>query len=153
VLVMAAGQLAGALAWLAISGEDAPDLIASAPVGTREVVRAKIEAVIGAIAVMFLPFIAALVWLSPPHAVIAALGILAAAASATQIQLAFRAQAKRSQFRRRQVSSRFATFAEAFSSIGWAGAAGLAAAGNFFAVLAAGFAISVLFAARLIGPR
>ena len=32
VLVMAAGQLAGGLAWLAISGEDAPDLIASAPV-------------------------------------------------------------------------------------------------------------------------
>ena len=27
VLVMAAGQLAGGLAWLAISGEDAPDLV------------------------------------------------------------------------------------------------------------------------------
>ena len=32
VLVMAAGQLAGGLAWLAISGEDAPDLVATAPV-------------------------------------------------------------------------------------------------------------------------
>jgi len=32
VLIMAAGQLAGGLAWLAISGEDAPDLIATAPV-------------------------------------------------------------------------------------------------------------------------
>ena len=32
VAIMAAGQLAGGLAWLAISGEDAPDLIASAPV-------------------------------------------------------------------------------------------------------------------------
>ncbi|WP_204307097.1 hypothetical protein, partial [Klebsiella aerogenes] len=31
VLVMAAGQLAGGLAWLAISGEDAPDLVATAP--------------------------------------------------------------------------------------------------------------------------
>ena len=35
VLVMAAGQLAGGLAWLAISGEDAPDLVASAPVPAR----------------------------------------------------------------------------------------------------------------------
>ncbi len=32
VLVMAAGQLAGGLAWLAISGEDAPELVATAPV-------------------------------------------------------------------------------------------------------------------------
>ena len=35
VLVMAAGQLAGGLAWLAISGEDAPDLVATAPVPAR----------------------------------------------------------------------------------------------------------------------
>ena len=32
VLVMAAGQLAGGLAWLSISGEDAPDLVATAPI-------------------------------------------------------------------------------------------------------------------------
>ena len=32
ILIIAAGQLAGSLAWLAISGEDAPDLIAPAPV-------------------------------------------------------------------------------------------------------------------------
>jgi ABC-2 type transport system permease protein len=38
----------------------------------------------------------------------------------------FRGQARRSQFRRRQTSSRLATFAEAFSSIGWAATAALA---------------------------
>ncbi|MEZ5799935.1 MAG: hypothetical protein R3D29_05025 [Nitratireductor sp.] len=43
VLVMAAGQLSGGLAWLAISGEDAPQLVATAPV-TRMILRAKIEA-------------------------------------------------------------------------------------------------------------
>src|SRR4029077_20498875 len=37
VLVMAAGQLAGGLAWLAISGEDAPDLVATAPVLARSI--------------------------------------------------------------------------------------------------------------------
>ena len=31
VLVMAAGQLAGGLAWLTISGEDAADLVTTAP--------------------------------------------------------------------------------------------------------------------------
>src|SRR5262249_3782051 len=49
VLVMGAGQLAGGLAWLAISGEDAPDLVATAPVAPRDIIRAKIEAVLGAI--------------------------------------------------------------------------------------------------------
>src|SRR4030095_13574360 len=32
VIVMAAGQLAGGLSWLAISGEDAHDLVVTAPV-------------------------------------------------------------------------------------------------------------------------
>ena len=39
ILIIAAGQLAGSLAWLAISGEDAPDLIASAPVTTARISR------------------------------------------------------------------------------------------------------------------
>ncbi len=41
VLVMAAGQLAGGLAWLAISGEDAPDLVATAPIAARSLHRAR----------------------------------------------------------------------------------------------------------------
>src|SRR5207302_1924692 len=41
VLVMAAGQLAGGLAWLAISGEDAPDLVATAPIPASWIIRAK----------------------------------------------------------------------------------------------------------------
>jgi ABC-2 type transport system permease protein len=47
ILIMAAGQLAGGLAWLAVSGEDAPDLITSAPVTNACVLRAKTEAVMG----------------------------------------------------------------------------------------------------------
>src|SRR5258705_13050330 len=55
VLIMAAGQLAGGLAWLAISGEDAPDLIATAPVPAARVWRAKAEAVAGGMAIVFGP--------------------------------------------------------------------------------------------------
>jgi len=153
VLVMAAGQLAGGLAWLAISGEDAPDLVATAPVPPRHINRAKIEAVMGAIVVVFAPFVAALAWLSLYHALVAALGIVAAAASATQVQLWFRRQAKRSQFRRRQVSSRVATFAEAFSSISWAATAALAATGTWLAAVPAAIAIGTLLGTRLISPR
>jgi len=152
VLVMAAGQLAGGLAWLAISGEDAPDLVSSAPVSARDLLRAKIEAVMGGIAVVFVPFALALALISPFDALVAALCVAAAAASATAIQLWFRAQARRSHFRRRQTSSRVATFAEAFSSIAWAATGALAASGTWFAVLPGLFAIGVLAFARLISP-
>jgi ABC-2 type transport system permease protein len=152
VLVMAAGQLAGGLAWLAISGEDAPDLVATAPVTTGRILRAKVEAVMGAVAVVFAPFLIGVALAAPLTALIAALGIIAAAAAATAIQLWFRAQAKRSHFRRRQTSSRLATFAEAFSSIAWAGTAALAAAGTWFAVAAGLIALAILGGVRLISP-
>ena len=67
-------------------------------------------------------------------ALMAAGGIVISAVSATLIQLWFRTQARRKHFRRRQTSSRVATFAEAFSSIAWAATAGLAAAGFCSAV-------------------
>lgn len=153
VLVMAAGQLAGGLAWLAISGEDAPDLVASAPIPAGWVVRAKTEAVVGAVALIFAPFLAALALVSPRDALAAAAGIVLATAAATSIQLWFRAQARRKHFRRRHTSSRVATFAEAFSSIAWAATAGLAAAGRWQAAITAVIALGILLAARAISPR
>jgi len=125
VVVMAAGQLAGGLAWLTISGEDAADLVATAPLPARRVIRAKIEVVLIAIAMLFAPLVTALAFAAPSQAAVTAIGVSIAAASATAIQLWFRVQAQRSQFRRRQTASRLATFAEAFSSIGWAATAAL----------------------------
>jgi ABC-2 type transport system permease protein len=153
VVVMAAGQLAGGLAWLSISGEDAPDLVASAPIAARRILQAKIEAVIGMIALVFAPIVAMLAFDSMFAAVVATFGVLTAAASATLIQLCFRTQAKRSQFRRRQTSSRIATFAEAFSSIAWAAASGLAAAATWFAIFPALIAIGIMAGVRMISPK
>ena len=78
-----------------------------------------------AIAVIFAPLVAALAFASPLQAAVTAHGVIIATTSAAAIQLWFRVQAKRSQFRRRQTSSRLATFAEAFCSIGWAATAAL----------------------------
>jgi ABC-2 type transport system permease protein len=153
VLVMAAGQLAGGLAWLAISGEDAPDLVATAPIPASWIVRAKMEAVTGSVALVFAPFIAAMALASPHDALIAAGGIAVSAASATLIQLWFRIQARRKHFRRRQTSSRVATFAEAFSSISWAGTFGLAAAGHWQAAITALIALGILVGARALAPK
>src|SRR5271154_3043174 len=152
ILIMAAGQLGGGLAWLAVSGEDAPDLIASAPVSRARVLRAKIEAVLGGIAAVFAPFVVALALFAPFAAVVAAGGIAIAAGSATAIQFWFRAQARRSLFRRRQVSSRLATFSEALSSIGLAGTGALAATGARLALIPGLLVLAIIGGAWLISP-
>src|SRR5580704_7774582 len=152
VLVMAAGQLAGGLAWLAISGEDAPDLVTTAPVPAGWIQRAKIESVMLVIAWIFAPLIAAFLFVAPGYALIAAIGITVAAGSSTAIQLWFRTQAKRSHFRRRQTSSRVATFAEAFASTTWAATAALAAAGAWLAMITGLVAVAILIGARILSP-
>ena len=153
VLVTVAGQLAGGLAWLAISGEDAPDMVASAPIPAGAVRHAKIEAVLGAVAMIFAPLLVVLAFASlksrlcrrrrhrlrvrrvdPDPALVPEPGAAQPLPAAP-------------------VSSRVATFAEAFSSFAWAGAAGLAASGAWHAGIAAVFALLILAGARAVSPR
>jgi ABC-2 type transport system permease protein len=153
VLTMAAGQLGGGLAWLAVSGEDAPDLIATAPISPRRHLIAKVEAVLIAALAIFAPFLIGVLSHSWTMAVIIAVGILVAAFSSTLIQIWFRSQARRRYFRRRQTSSRIATFAEAFSSVAWASAAAVAANESWFWIAPAIVAMLVLAGAYCIRPR
>jgi ABC-2 type transport system permease protein len=152
VVVMAAGQLAGGLGWLTISGEDAPDLVATAPLPPSRAIRAKIEVVLLSISASFAPLVLALLFASPLQAAVTAAGVAIAAASATAIQLWFRVQARRSQFRRRQTSSRLATFAEAFSSIGWAATAALALAIPVAALVTGLMTIAILVVTWKFSP-
>jgi ABC-2 type transport system permease protein len=150
MMVMAAGHLGGGLAWLSISGEDAPELVATAPLPPQRIVWAKIEAVMGVIAFIFAPLLALMAFASIRPAFVAGGGVLVAATSATIIHLCLRTQARRSQFRHRHVSSRLATYAEACSSIAWAATSALAVFGTSFALFPAIIAISILCGVRLI---
>ncbi len=152
VLIMSAGQLAGGLAWLTISGEDAPDLVGSAPVALGRLLGAKIEAVMQCIGLIFCPFVAGLLLVSRYQALIAFAGIFLAAASSTAIQLWFRAQAKRSQFRRRHTSSRIATLAEALISINWAAAGGIAVTGSPLGIIVVLLAAFLLWCVWRLSP-
>jgi ABC-2 type transport system permease protein len=152
ILIVAGGQLGGGLAWLAVSGEDAPELIASAPVSAARVLHAKAQAVLGGIAVIFLPFVAALALAAPFPALVTLFGVAIAAGSATAIQYWFRSQAKRSMFRRRQTSSRIATFAEALSSIGWAGTGALAATGTWLAIIPGLIMVGIVAGVWMLSP-
>lgn len=153
VLVMAFGQLAGGLSWLALSGEDAADLVATAPISDRAQLRAKVEAVLCVIAAGALPFLAGLAFTSLWGAAVAAAGIAVASASAILIQMWFKVSAKRTMFRRRQTASKTATFAEAFSSIFWAAAAGFAALQSWFALGFVALALLTLVLTAAIRPR
>lgn len=153
VIVMAAGQLAGGLSWLAISGEDAHDLVVTAPIAPRTVLVAKIEAVLTAITVVFAPLVLMVAIASPGLAWKTALFVAIAAASATAIQLWFRVPMRRAMFRRRQVASRAATISEALSSIMWAGTAVLFAGDQWLALLPGILAVVVLVVAWAISPK
>lgn len=153
VLIMASGQLAGGLAWLAISGEDAFDLVATAPLPAAAILRAKVEAVLAVIAIVLAPILLALAVTSLEMALITAVCAVCAASAATAIQLWFRVPSKRAMFRRRQVASRAATLTEAFSSILWAGTGAVWVAAGPFAVLPGLLAVAVLGLARLIAPK
>jgi ABC-2 type transport system permease protein len=153
VIVMAAGQLAGGLSWLAISGEDAHDLVVTAPIHPRAVLIAKIEAVLVSISVIFAPVLL-LVWIASwDLAWVTALFVAVSAGSATAIQLWFRVPMRRAMFRRRQVASRAATISEALSSIMWAGCAVLVAGEEWLALLPGILAVVVLFVAWAISPK
>ena len=86
-------------------------------------------------------------------AVASALGIFAAAAAAAAVQFFFRKQATRRYFRHRQTASRFATFAEAFSSISWAATAAVAISGSWLALFPAAIGLGILAAAYCASPH
>ena len=153
VVVMAVGQLAGGLAWLTISGEDAPDLIATAPISAFTRLWAKVLSVLTIIAAIVLPISLGLAFISLWGAVITAAGAMTAAASAVLVQLWFRAQAKRTTFRRRQVASKASTLAEAAASIACAAGTALVAAASPLAILPVFLLLSVLGISWSIRPK
>lgn len=153
VIVMAAGQLAGGLSWLAISGEDAHDLVVTAPVSARTVLLAKIQAVGSVIFIVFTPICVLMIFASLELAITTAVFAALSSGSATAIQLWFRTPMRRAMFRRRQVASRAATISEALSSIMWAGAAVLYAGDQWLWLLPAALAALVMTIAWLIAPK
>ena len=72
--------------------------LAVAPISGRAIIWAKIEAVLGAVAMVVAPLLGAVAFAAPKIAAVAALGVAISALSGTMIQIWFRAQAKRSNF-------------------------------------------------------
>lgn len=129
VVAFLAGQVAGSLAWITLSAEDAPDLLAVSPAGIRTLRRAKLAAALIPTALLLAAPIAALAWFAPAVAAWTVLGAVLAAWSSGLINVWRQRPGKRSEFRRRGGASWIVTVAEILVSTLLAGATSLAVAG------------------------
>jgi len=146
-LAFMANQVAGSLAWITISAEDAPDVLASAPAAASTFRRAKVVAVALAVGGLLLPVLAPLVILAPRAGVAATLGCTAATLSAAFVNLWWQRPAKRADFRNRN-GSWFVTVIELGLGLLIGGATGLFAAGKIWGLVPAVLAAASLLALR-----
>jgi ABC-2 type transport system permease protein len=120
--VVAAGQLCGGVAWLTISAEDAPDLLAVAPVETAQVKRMKLLSALLVVVPVALIMPAVIALRSPAAGLVAFAGSLVAGYAAGLIEMMFGKPAKRSAFANRRQGSLLTSLLGIFVSLAVAGA-------------------------------
>jgi ABC-2 type transport system permease protein len=140
-LAFMAGQVAGSLSWITVSAEDAPELLAAAPVPMRLIWRAKVAGALLPLAALLAVPLAALAWMRPWAALYAAIGCLGSAVSAAWINVWMQKPGNRREFRRRRDAALAATIAELVVGGLWGAAAGLAVAGMIWALVPLALAI------------
>jgi ABC-2 type transport system permease protein len=147
-IVVIASQLSGAFAWIAISGEDAPDLIACAPLTRARIERGKIEAIsIPVILIVGLP----LIWLAvlaPSAALIALLFSAGASVGTACLNLWHPSPGRRGDMMRRHQQSKLLGMIEHLISLFFALGCALALVGTSLAAIPVGLAVVALWLNR-----
>lgn len=119
-IVVIAAQLAGSLAWVMISGEDAPELLASAPVSRKALDVYKLGAIAWPIGLFLALPILALAYFSLKSAVIAVSFSAGAGTSTALLNFWRQAPAKRTMVLRRHTQSRLVAILELLLTLVWA---------------------------------
>lgn len=128
VMAILASSLAGSLIWLTVSAEDAPDLIAAAPVSAKLVDRAKFAVAVAPVLVLMSIPVIALFLHDARVGAWGAGGVLAACWTSGSIGLWRRTPGQRRSFlRRRAAGSTMAQLGQSFVAIGIAAIASLGA--------------------------
>jgi ABC-2 type transport system permease protein len=129
-----AAAVAGPLAWLTITAEDAPDLLASAPVSRAALLRAKVEAaMLPVLPLCALPLLF-LMRSHPWFAFSASLCATGAALSAALINMGNPVAKRRDSFRQRHKGNGGRGFLEVLSMLVWIGiAVGMVLGGKYLA--------------------
>ena len=145
--VLLSSTLASSLAWLTVSAEDAPDLIAAAPVSRDKIDLAKALAAglpVGALMLIPIGFAG---YIAPVAAFWLILGVGMAIASACLIAIWHQVPGNRKNFRRRARGSLVANLGQMFVILGWSAATGLAVNGwAIAAIIPALIALGLLLA-------
>lgn len=144
ILTFMAGQLAAGFGWLTISAEEAPELLACAPVSQQQVGKAKVMAVaIPTLGILAIP-VAGLAWFAPWAALCAAAGATACAVAVAYMELWTQKPGKKADFRMRRkgTGSGWTFFLEFIVGSSLGAAAGFLAAGGFF-IAAAAFPLAI----------
>jgi ABC-2 type transport system permease protein len=145
-LTLLAGTLAGSLTWITVSAEDAPDLLASAPVQAKTVDRAKFASAVAPVLILMAIPVAILLVRDAWAGLWTAGGVIASAISAALIGLWRRAPGTRREFvRRRAKGTLMAGLGQALVAMGITATAGLGAYGlPWIAILPAIIAAAML---------
>jgi ABC-2 type transport system permease protein len=122
-IVVIASQISASLAWLAVSSEDAPDFLASAPVTRAEVEKRKLEAIFVPLAFLVAPPCIALAFIEPMGAPQTALFCSGAAASTALLNIWKPNPGRRNDVMRRHQQSKIVGLMEHMLSLSWAVAA------------------------------
>ena len=148
-IVFLTGQLAGNLAWVVVSAEDSPELIISAPIDGRQVVRAKLLVALTPVAVISAVPLLVLSALQPLAGLAAALCCVGAWASVGLINVWYARPAKRKEMMRRQkTGGGLMGVVEMLVLFAWAGTALLAAFGQPWALIPPVIIAGLLFMLR-----
>lgn len=118
-LVMGATTLASGLAWLTVAAEDAPELLASAPVAQSLLRRAKLVAALVPVWILVSPLAVYLAFSRPQAAAIFAACVAAATLAAASIQLALPRPGNRRDLRRRAKGNVLGGLLETLTAIAW----------------------------------
>lgn len=124
--VLIAGQLVGSFAWLAVSAEDAPDLLNVAPVARKQVERAKLASAMAMAAPLGLILPVAIALGSPLGALVTVAMTAAGGACAGLIEIKWQKPAPRKTFQRRRSGSLIAGIMTLLATAVFGGLAALA---------------------------
>jgi ABC-2 type transport system permease protein len=147
-IVVIAAQLSGSLAWVMISGEDAPELLASAPVSRKALDLHKLGAIALPIGLFLALPILAVGYFSLKGAIVAAGFAAGAGASTALLNFWRQAPAKRTMVLRRHSQSRLVAIFELFITLIWAVACAVTVMTSWIGVVTLAPAILVAWFAR-----
>ena len=145
-LVAIGAQLAAALAFLAASSEEAPEMVATAPVAPGEILRRKLEAVALPVAMLLALPLIGVAWASPRIGMVTLLCVAAAAASTAALNFWRPLKNRRGDLIKTHAQNKIVGLVEHGLSIFWAVAALMFSLGSWFGLVPAAAALVLLWA-------